>query len=319
MKVRPIVNRLIKPLVPTLVNRIGDSEPPIPPPVTSTIWRLLATNSNGAFSASEIRFLSEVGAANEAEGGTSASSIAAIGAFVPANAWDANNGTFMALNLSGGQSWVDRTFNAPVSVEEVLIRSRSDGFTTQTPSNFVVQYWNGSAFVDHFWVATTPFGLGETRRFAKADWYSAGDDEPGGHRFWFIKINANQNGVGEIGMSEVKLRLGSTDRTVQRRGITFDLAPSDTQAWFDGSIATYAHWGAANHWICVDFGRAVNIDNIQFTSRNDSTTWAYQMPDNGEVRYGDTAVFANSVLDWAWDDTAGVPSVVGVTRTHARP
>jgi hypothetical protein len=293
-------------------------------PITSTIWQVVARASEeNEFTASEIRFFPTVGASAEGDSGTSATTYSLGGAINEGTvtyAWDSNVSTAMTLIKSSGIASVERTFDSPVACEELLMRSCQGQKAQRTPTIFDVNYWNGSAFVRHFTVYTTPWALATERRFAPTD-YPDPSDEVGGHRFWFIKFIYNQNngsGADELAMSAVRLRNGTTD-VGRVASHTYDSNPTQGgYSFFDEQTGSFAYWVNNTHWIGFDLGYARVVDNIQLAARADGGSYTYQLPKTGEVRYGSTDVFADSTLHYSFNDTGGAVSN-GEVRTHTGP
>ena len=109
----------------------------------ATTWRLLihatATAGNTP-SIAEIVFATTVGGASAAAGGTPASSSDYPG-YPAANAFDGNSATFWNCNgVAPSDQWIQYTFPSGVTIAEVRITSRPDGYgTTQSPASFDLQ------------------------------------------------------------------------------------------------------------------------------------------------------------------------------------
>jgi hypothetical protein len=103
---------------------------------------------------------------DQATGGTPTASTT-LGGFPVTNAFNNDGGTtFWVATASTGN--VQYHFTAPVQVQEIQITSRGDGFTTDAPKNFVIEYSDDGSSWATAWTVTNSTGwtAGRARTFS---------------------------------------------------------------------------------------------------------------------------------------------------------
>lgn len=113
------------------------------------VWRLCFLASNTSpFSIAELQFRQTAGVPQTFSGGTASVSVSEINtSYPPTNAYDGNLSTCWASVTSvPNQYWQYDygTGNGPSDIQEVAITARNDSYYTQTPSQAIFQYSDGS-------------------------------------------------------------------------------------------------------------------------------------------------------------------------------
>ncbi len=125
-------------------------------------WRINVTLNNGSasnWSLTEVVFRTVPGGPQVATGGT-ASASTTLGGYPASNAFDGNLSNLYVATQSTG--WLQYDFGASnlVAIAEIAIVSRFDGFQTDSPRDFQVQYSdNGSSWTTAWSVTGQTFGL----------------------------------------------------------------------------------------------------------------------------------------------------------------
>jgi hypothetical protein len=103
-------------------------------------WRIHVTANNGSSNVAigEIEFRADIGGADQATGGTPTAS-SSLGGFPASNAFNNDGGsTFWVGGAATGD--IQYHFTTAVQVQQVQITSRGDGFTSDAPRTFAIQY-----------------------------------------------------------------------------------------------------------------------------------------------------------------------------------
>ena len=131
---------------------------------SSARWRVSVSlaGGTGQLSLAEVQLRGAVGGADLATGGTVSASSEADPAI---NAFDDDTATnWTVVGLTGG--WIEYTFVATTVIKEVAITSRNDGSSDQGPTDFTVQYFDGSVWITVANVTgEAAWGVTETREY----------------------------------------------------------------------------------------------------------------------------------------------------------
>ena len=110
--------------------------------VTHRYWRVYSTAEDGSepyISLSNVEFRDVRDTSKQATGGTPISSGVYDSSYAMANAFDGSNGTTYISNGSL-PNWIGYDFVTPVGVAQLALRNRHDGYYTQAPAAFLVQW-----------------------------------------------------------------------------------------------------------------------------------------------------------------------------------
>lgn len=110
--------------------------------VTHRYWRVYSTAEDGSepyISLSNVEFRDVRDTPKQATGGTPISSGVYASNYGMENAFDGNNGTTYISNGSL-PNWIGYDFVTPVGVAQLALRNRHDGYYTQAPAAFLVQW-----------------------------------------------------------------------------------------------------------------------------------------------------------------------------------
>lgn len=110
--------------------------------VTHRYWRVYSTAEDGSepyISLSNVEFRDVRDTPKQATGGTPISSGVYASNYGMENAFDGNNGTTYISNGSL-PNWIGYDFVTPVGVAQLALRNRHDGYYTQAPAAFSVQW-----------------------------------------------------------------------------------------------------------------------------------------------------------------------------------
>jgi hypothetical protein len=134
---------------------------------THLYWRVRVTANNGSsrIAIGELEFRADIGTSDQANGGTASADASFLGN-VPANAFANDAGTSFWVG-GGSTGWLAYQFPSPVAVQQIQITHRADGFTTDAPKDFVIEYSDdGSSWVG-VWSVTnqTGWSASEVRAF----------------------------------------------------------------------------------------------------------------------------------------------------------
>lgn len=123
-------------------------------------WQILALAPVGGepyTALSNLEFRTEVGVPKQATGGLPIASGSIGGASAPASAFDGDNGTSFISN-GAMPNWIGYRFAEPITVLEVAMRNRADGYYYQVPKTFTVRgSHDGEAWSDVWEVADSGF------------------------------------------------------------------------------------------------------------------------------------------------------------------
>lgn len=108
-------------------------------------WRLAidgVQNSAVAAAVGEVEFRATPGGADLCSGGTATADAIFSGSYPASNAFDNNDATLWSSTNKGSfnTAWLKYQFAAPVSVAEVAVKARSDGFSHTSPREIKVQW-----------------------------------------------------------------------------------------------------------------------------------------------------------------------------------
>lgn len=108
-------------------------------------WRLhvSTTQEGGAPSVGELEMRSTAGGSNLCTGGTPSASSIWSATYTADKAFDGTTTTLWSAAVAN--SWLQYQFASPVSVGNITIKARSDGFATTSPRNFNLQYSDNPA------------------------------------------------------------------------------------------------------------------------------------------------------------------------------
>jgi hypothetical protein len=127
--------------------------------------RVTANNGSSRIAIGELEFRADIGTSDQANGGTASADASFLGN-VPANAFANDAGTSFWVG-GGSTGWLAYQFPSPVAVQQIQITHRADGFTTDAPKDFVIEYSDdGSSWVG-VWSVTnqTGWSASEVRAF----------------------------------------------------------------------------------------------------------------------------------------------------------
>lgn len=238
---------------------------------SGTKWRIvydlsmaqyLSGDNNAA--ADEIEMRATAGGADQCTGGTAISSSDFSGSFAAANAF-ANDGSSSGWVSSGGVpgAWIGYDFGSAKSVKEINLLPRN-GIPGESPTNGVVQYWDGSA-----WQLAWPL-------FDNTNW-SAGVakniTQPNTGERWRIYV-VSATGSGVLGFNKVEMRsaIGGADQCTggTPAASSFYNGSYLPENAFDGTSSEWATQNGAAYsgsWIGYDFHTAKNIVEVALTAR----------------------------------------------------
>jgi hypothetical protein len=134
-----------------------------------TFWRVRSTTVDGGaeFGVAEIQFRTTGGGADQATGGKAfANRSQDPGNFLPGYAFDDNAASRWASVSGGVAGWIGYRWASAKSIVEAAVTARNDGFHSQAPKDFVIEYWDGSAYQTAYTSSSeTGWTSGETRVF----------------------------------------------------------------------------------------------------------------------------------------------------------
>lgn len=149
------------------VTKMSAEVGPVPPDPTSTQWRVYVTaqvNSSSWTSIYELEMHETAGGADQCSGGT-ASADGYGGSDVPARAFDNSTSTRWSRGSTAVPCWIQYTFSSPKTIREVAMYVQA---VNDSPKNFQIQYWNGSAWVTYWSVSNyTSWSANQWRTFTK--------------------------------------------------------------------------------------------------------------------------------------------------------
>lgn len=161
-------------LIPAVISRIpldafGATQPHL-------YWRIFCLENfiytNGgddSYSATEIQFRQDMGGPNVAVGGTPTANTTYPG-YPITQAFDGNNSSLWSgdnFYTASRTGWVSYQFTSPVVINEIMWRSRQDGYANQSVREGRLEYSDNGAAWRPAWSFsnTNPYGLGESRVF----------------------------------------------------------------------------------------------------------------------------------------------------------
>jgi hypothetical protein len=242
-----------------------------------------------------------------------------FGGFNASNAFDNDNGTFWAAGTST-TTWIkyDMGIGTTRDIVEVTWRSRGDGFTEQSPSDFAVQYSTDDVFWTDAWrVHHTPFtSTGETRTFTKPGAFAP-------TRYWAFRMGRG-DGVAFLAMAGTEMEMAESNdglditntRGSERAFSTFGGAPASNL--FDDNTGTlFSSAGSADVpdavFVAVEWATTKTIEQVKWRARSDSSNWV-QSPTRFWVEWSPDNI--NYIERWSGTSPATWTS--GETRTFQR-
>ena len=131
-----------------------------------SFWRVRTTTVDGGtvFGVAELEFRLTNGGADQATGGKAFANRSFDTGFIPPKAVDNDASTKWASKTTTG--WIGYRWSGAKDIIEIAVTARNDGFHNQAPKNFVIEYWDGSAYQTAYTSGTeTGWTSGETRVF----------------------------------------------------------------------------------------------------------------------------------------------------------
>ena len=136
-------------------------------------WRVFVWSNNGssAVAIGEMEMRATPGGADQCVGGTASASSELSGSFVASYAFNDNGGTSFWVAATGTGEWLAYQFTSPVVVQEITLTSRSDGYTTDAPKAFCVQWSDDGVKWQFGWgpIHSSGWTAGATRTFTTPD------------------------------------------------------------------------------------------------------------------------------------------------------
>lgn len=178
--------------------------------VTSTKWRINISGkmSGGAWTTlKEIEMRATAGGADQCTGGVASASANNGGANPASNAFDNSAATSWTTGTTALPQWIEYDFPGAVAVEEIYFLPAS---ASDTPTDFTVEYWDGSAWQVHW----TEIGIAWPSTSFRLFSSYAGSFALA--RKWRMRITDTVGGVGNwIGLRELQIRAtgGGADQT----------------------------------------------------------------------------------------------------------
>jgi hypothetical protein len=179
----------------------------------SSKWRLnISAKKAGAnwTSIAELEMRGSVGGFNLCAGGT-ASASASNGANPASSAFDGNSATSWQSGTATSPQWIEYDFASAVTIEQVALKPTA--ITGDTPTQFTVEYWDGSAWQIYWHVGDVPMNVQNSNQliFTRPNSGAAGTSTE-----WRLNITASRTGTGFPSISELELRAtsGGSDLTI---------------------------------------------------------------------------------------------------------
>lgn len=133
-------------------------------------WRLWIERNFGssAMAIGEIEMRATAGGVDQCVGGVATASSSLNASFTPDKAFANDGGTTFWVASTAKDEWIAYAFTTPVSVREIAMTSRGDGFVTDAPRDFVVQWSDDGLVWNDAWgdiTIPTAWTAGQTRLF----------------------------------------------------------------------------------------------------------------------------------------------------------
>lgn len=288
----------------------------------SNRWRIYVTGkprSDSYVSACEVEMFSTPGGPNRATGGTaSASTTQTSGAYVPSGGWTpalafdgvkTNVSAWTAYNSSTPQ-WLEYLFPSAVTVEEIIIYTKHND-PGGTPSTFVVQYWDGAAWVN-YWTETW-----SNSAFPNASGSTVGlkFSRTKGRRKWRINFTAKGSSSSWFSIYEIEFRETSGGASINHGAFpSSNYNTGSAYQLFDGDYATL--WQSGSTATPLNVGLYFNKDVPEIGEiviKGGST--ANDSPTAGNVQYYDE-VTSSWVTSWSF---SGLTWTSNETKTITKP
>lgn len=247
-------------------------------------WRIYATANNGSSNCSvgELQFRTTAGGADQCTGGTAIESDHG-GAYVAANAFDDNTGTFWWTSTAR-PNWIGYDFGAgnEKDIVEVSMAPRSDGYYYETPGDFKLQYSdNGTDWTD------SQGWEGQIWSSATARVFTSGT-----RRYKIVITHNNASDAGNIAIAEMEIHTSISGSDVCSGGASFGTGQlSDSYApskAFDNDTGTMWNQGwVSNCGVGYDFATSQIILEYTVRSRGDGCPgdapkdWTFQRTTDG--------------------------------------
>ena len=147
-------------------------------------WRIFVWSNNGssAVAIGEVEMRATPGGADQCVGGTASASSELSGSFPASNAFNDNGGTSFWVASTGTGEWLAYQFATPVVVQQIALTSRSDGYTTDAPKAFCVQWSDDGDKWQFGWgpIFSSGWTAGASRTFTTPDIGYTGGASSGG-------------------------------------------------------------------------------------------------------------------------------------------
>lgn len=252
-------------------------------------WRVLVSETNGSNNVAigELELRGTGG--TDLTGSGTASDNGNIGAsYVGAKAFDDNNTSMWNASFNEG-NYLQYDFGTPQEVTSYTLRSRNDGFLSDTPRAWALVYSDDGDnwTLAHAVSSQTGWSLGEQRAYTL-------DEDNSYPKYWRLAVSASNNGSNlTIAGFELREAVGGANVAVTGNGrATASNGSGGTypvRQVLDTDAGTFWNIGGTAGHIQFEAKRGLNVKEYVITGRNDGFTtdgpkdWKLQYSHNGVV------------------------------------
>lgn len=286
----------------------------------ATRWRVRAPTvhlAGDAFAPVDVVFIDTDNAIVMPDTGTSTGSGLVEGTY--GGAFDSDATTYAAVTASTG--WIEYQFNTAQEIVGVWLSARQHtSWCRQMPSQLIVEYYNGSSWVEVINQSSIPdWSYNEQRKFVATGYDATYVDQA--RTYWRVRSTDTNIAGDYMACVELELRAttGGADQTsgttitasAQAGGYEVTKAIDDDTGtfWTTGIAAPVSGLG---HWMRVVFGSVTSVDEVTYKVRSDSFR---EDPNN---------LFIDSSINgmgWIpeWSHSSIGTWTAGETKTFTRP
>jgi len=271
--------------------------------ISATQWRLFCytAQSGGAnIAVAGLELRQTVGGSDTATGGTVSASYN-NSSYPKENAFDSNPATFWWT--TSNNQWIQYTFAAAVSIKEIKIFARNDGYFGDSPKSFVFQYYDGTTWITVIEVLN------------KTDWINGSTvtlpTDFTGHTYWRIYITANNGDATYTEVNELQFRTVAGTSSVPSGGTALSSTNNYTGpgAAFDNNVATgFLSQAGVPNWVGYQFASPISPVEVQVVSP--LVNEVNRAPKDFLIQYSDDGS--------AWTTTASITSQTSWTTAQSR-
>lgn len=291
-----------------------------PPPSGATRWRVRAPTvhlSGDGFAPVDVIFIAADTAITMPTTGTSTGSGLIEGAYEWA--FDSDATTYAAVTASTG--WIEYQFSAAQDIVGVWLSSRPHAtWCRQMPSQLIVEYYNGSSWVEVINQTSIPdWGYAEQRKFV-ATGYSA-SYTAAARKYWRVRSTDTNIAGDYMACTELELRAtsgGSDQCDSATITSSAEIGGYEASNAVDNNTSTFWTTGGSEpisglgHYLQAVFGSDTSVNQITYQVRPDTYR---EDPNNLFI---DSSI---NGLGWIreWSHSSIGTWTAGETKTFTRP